>query len=228
MIRSLYTNKDLKKVPKYRKFMLYRAYNIGSLLVMYGFITVASITKMESTPIIGLLTLLGFSFVIYVIVAVHNHAFYGLNTPVKSFQEHIMEITNNNKGKNPVLAIFNTLFLTVLFFILISQNVITVAIYGLVTLIVQFLLIDLNDLGKIAKVAKKLDVEVEEYRLFDNDLFSSLTNEQVFYVYSKREELVAFCALTKDLDRATFQERLDREEYILVTMIAKQMEKLGK
>lgn len=228
MIRSLYTNDQLTKITKYRKFMIYRTYNLLVLVFLYVYMTGTSILIVNQSPIIGLVRFLLFSFVIYIIVVVHDRSFYGLYTPTKLYQEHILEQVNNNKSRHSVLALINTLFLIVLFYFIVSQDVIVVGIFALITFIIQFMFVDLNDLGKIARVAKKLDVDVDDYRLFDNDLFDSLTNEQVFYVYGKREELVAFCALTKNLTKEQFQERLDHEEYILVTMIANQMEQLGK
>ncbi len=228
MIRSLYTNDELKKIPKYRKFLIYRTYNLLTLVLLYAYMTRTSITIMTDNPIRGLITFLLFSFVIYIIVAIHNKSFYGLYTPMKLYQEHILQQVHNKKSQHSMLALMNTLFLVILFYVIVSSELVIVGVFALITFIIQFMFIDMNDLAKIAKVAKKLDVDVDDYRLFDNDIFESLTNEQITYVYGKREELVAFCALTKDLTKEQFQERLDHEEYILVTMIATQMEQLGK
>lgn len=228
MIRNLYTNKDLKKVPKYQKFLILRTYNLFAITVLWAFITVNSIKLVKTTPLLGLTSFLGFSFAIYILVVMHNKSFYGLFTPIKSYQEHMLVMLGNNKSKHGALSLINSAFLGLLFYFAINSNLIYAGIFTLITFLLHMILVDTNDLGKIGRVAKKLDVDVSEYRLFDNDLFESLTTEQIFYVHSVREQLVVFCVLNKELTAKEFNSAIDKEEYLLITMIANQMEKLGK
>lgn len=228
MIRNVYTNKQLNKIQKYNKFLILRTYNALVIIALYVFISFNAINIVAERPFIGLIYLLALSFVIYYIVVLHNRAFYGLYTPIKTYQEHIMIVLGNNKSKHGLMSLFNTIFLTALVYFVVTKNIYVVLGFAVITLLLHMVLVDTNDLGKIGRVAKKLAVDVEEYRLFDNDIFENLTAEQVFYVYSKREELVAFIALDKQLTAEKLQAKIDKEEYALVTMMTKQMEKLGK
>lgn len=228
MIRSLYTNNQLKKIPKYRKLMIHRSYNLLILTFLYVYMTASSILMVKQTPIAGMVYFLLFSFVFYIVVAVHNRSFYGLNTPIKLYQERILTQVNNNLNKCPFLGLMNTLFLTVLLYVLVVQNLVVVIGFAVVTFGLQVILIDIDDVAKITKIGNKFEVDVSEYRILDNDIFESLTKEQIFYVYSQREQLVASFAFTKDLTANQFRNQLDHEEYILVTMLANQMEQLGK
>ncbi len=228
MIRNVYTNKQLSKVQKYNKFLILRTYNALVIIALYVFISFNAIKIVADSPFMGLLYLLGLSFVIYYIVVLHNRAFYGLYTPIKNYQEHIMVVLGNNKSKHGLMSMINTIFLTALVFFVVTTNIYVVIGFAAITLLLHMVLVDTNDLGKIGRAAKKLDMDVEDYRLFDNGIFENLTAEQVFYVYSKREELVAFIALDKQLTAEKLQAKIDKEEYALVTMMTRQMEKLGK
>lgn len=228
MIRSTYTNKTLLGISKYRKFLILRTYNALVVITLYIF-TVANAIEIANThPLIGLIYLLSLSFAIYFLVTVHNRSFYGLFTPVKQYQANILKVVQNNKSRHGFLALMNSLFASSLVYFVITHNLYFVLGFGLFTLILHMILVDTNDLQKIYRAAKKLDLDVDEYRLFDNSLFENLTREQVFYVYCIREELVAFIALNKQLDKVKLKEEIDREEYVLLTMIARQMERLGK
>ncbi|WOO88983.1 hypothetical protein R2F61_08955 [Mollicutes bacterium LVI A0078] len=228
MIRSVYTNAELKKVAKYQKFVMLRTFNSLVITILAIFITFNAITLVKTNPLQGLIYFLAFSFVIYIVVAMHNKSFYGLFTPMKLYQEHIMIVIKNNKGKLGLLAIVNTLFLTVLVYFVITHNIIVIGVFAVITLLIHLTFIDLNDVSKIAKKASKFDIDIDDYRLCDNDIFENLTTGQAYYVHSVREELVAFIALNKELTATEFKQKLDREEYLLVTMISKQMERFGK
>ncbi len=228
MIRSIYTNAELKKVPKYKKFVLLRTFNNLVIVTLAVFITFNAINIVKVNPLQGLIYFLAFSFVIYIVVAMHNKSFYGLFTPMKLYQEHIMIVIKNNKGKLGLLALINTLFLTVLVYFIITHNIIMIGVFAVISLLIHMTFIDINDVSKIAKKATQFDIDIDDYRICDNDIFDNLTTGQTYYVHSVREELVAFIALNKDLTATEFKQRLDREEYLLVTMISRQMERLGK
>lgn len=228
MIRSVYTNNQLKKVGKYKKFLMLRTYNLLIIAVLFSFTVFNAMKMVSETPIIALVYLLAILFVLYVIVVVHDRSFYGLFTPLKIYQENMINVLNNNKGRHGLISLVNTLFLSVLVYFVITEDIIIVAVFALVTLIVQMALVDIADLSKINKIAKKFEIDIDEYRIFDNSIFENLTKEQIFYVHCKREELVAFIALNKELTKEQLVEKFDREEYMLITMIARQMERLGK
>lgn len=228
MIRNRYTNKQLYKVSKYRKFLLLRAYHLIVLTSLYTVICFRAIRLIGQNQLHGLAYFLGFSFMIYFIFMIQNRAFYGVATPVKLYQEKILKALGNKKSYYSVFAIFDTLFYTVLVYFIISNSIYACAVFALVSFVLQLALIDINDLHKIKKTAAKLAVDISDYRLFDNDLFSSMTREQIFYVYAIREELVAFISLDKKLTEKKLVDKIEEEEYMLVTMLTRQMEKLGK
>lgn len=228
MIRNKYTNSQIKGIPKYNKLLLFRIFNSLVLFTLYFVALFKGISITNQTPIYGLMYMLIFSFIIYFIIVVNDKALYGLYTPLKNYQAHMLTVVSNKKSKHGLLSLFNTLFLTVLIYTLVTSKVYVVAAFALLSLIVQMVLIDTGDLLKILKLAKKLDVDVSGYRVLDNDLFYNLTQEQVYYVHCTREKLLVSFALNKQLDSEQFKEALDEEEYILISMLAKQMEKLGK
>lgn len=229
MIRNTYTNKDLRKVPKYQKFLILRTYNLLVVAILFAFIIADSIQKAKDNPIFGLTYFLAFSFVIYIIVAMHNKSFYGMFTPIKSYQEHMLVQLNNNKGRHGLLSIINSAFFAIIFYFTVSNNLMVAGGFAVITLLLQMMLVDTADLAKIYKVSKRFDVDITDYRLFDNELFESLTNEQIYYVHCVREEIVVFCSLAgKELSESEFKQKIDKEEYVLVTMLANQMERLGK
>lgn len=229
MIRNTYTNKDLRKVPKYQKFLILRTYNLLVVAILFAFIIADSIQKAQDYPILGLTYLLAFSFVVYILVAMHNKSFYGMFTPIKSYQEHMLVQLNNNKGRHGLLSIINSAFFSIVFYFTVSNNLMITGGFAVLTLVLQMMLVDTADLAKIYKVSKRFDIDITDYRLFDNELFESLTNEQIYYVHSIREEIVIFCSLAgKELTESEFKQKIDKEEYVLVTMLANQMERLGK
>lgn len=228
MIRNNYTNSQIKNISKYKKFLLFRTFNGLVLFILYFVALFNGISIINQSPIIGLTYMLVFSFIIYFIIVVNDKALYGLYTPLKNYQAHMLEIVSNKKNKHGLLSLFNTLFMTALIYVLITPNVYILGAFVLISLIVQMVLIDTADLPKILKLAKKLEVDVSEYRILDNDVFSNLTKEQVYYVHCVREKLVVSFAINKQLDNKQFKEILDEEEYKFISMLTKQMEKLGK
>lgn len=228
MIRNKYTNSQIKKIPKYNKFLLFRSFNSIVLFFLYFIALFNAIRIVNQTPIYALMYMLIFSFIIYFIIVVNDKALYGLYTSLKNYQAHMLEVVSNKKSKHGFLSLFNTLFMTTLLYVLVTSNIYVVGAFALISLVVQMVLVDTADLPKILKLAKKFDVDISEYRVLDNDVFHNLTKEQVFYVHCTREKLLVSFALNKQLDAKRFKAELDEEEYIFISMLAKQMEKLGK
>lgn len=228
MIKNKYTNQQLSKIPKYRKFLMFRTFNLLILVTLYTVATFNSVMLIPYQANLGLLYFFAYSFVILIIVLLHNYALYGLTTSVKRYQARVIKVLQNNKSRHGLLVVLITILYTILAYFIISKQVIFLGVFAIVCLVVQFILVDTNDLGKIKKRASKLEVDIDEYRILDNDIFENLTREQIFYVYAKREEIVVYMYLTKELTAEQFKAKLDKEEYLLVTMMAKQMEDLGR
>ncbi len=228
MIRNTYRNKDLSKISKYQKFLVLKAYNSLLLACLYVYAMFKSIEMINSNGYQGLIYFLVISVLIYFVVMLHDKSFYGLQTPIKSYQQNMLIVLHNKKSRHGLNSLISTLFMTILVFIIVNPTIYVLGGFAILTFILHMLLVDTNDLGKIYKKAQKLDIDITEYRLFDNSIFESLTSAQVFYVHNKREELVAYIGLNKDLQAKQLQQRIDQEEYALITMITKQMERLGK
>ncbi|WOO87226.1 hypothetical protein RZE82_08915 [Mollicutes bacterium LVI A0039] len=228
MIRNKYTNKQLTKIPKYQKFLMLRSFNLLFIIFIYVMMTFKANLIVSSGEILGLSYLLGCSVVAYVLIILHNKSFYGLVTPLKIYQEQMLKSLSNKKSRHGLYSLLITLFYTVLMYFIVTKDLRIVGGFALLTLFIQFALVDVNDLAKINYMAKKLDLEIDEYRILDNDYFDNLTKEQIFYVYTVREEIVVYLYLNKNIQAEALKAKLDEEEYLFVTMLAKQMEKYGR
>ncbi len=228
MIRNTYRNKELGKISKYKKFFMLKAYNSIVILGLYIYAMFKAIDIANTNGYSGLIYFLIISVLIYFAVVLHDKSFYGLLTPLKSYQQNMLIVLQNKKSRHGLNSLLSSLFLTVIVFVVVSPSIYILGGFAIFTFIVHMLLVDTNDLGKIYKKTQKLDIDISDYRLFDNSLFESLTAAQVFYVHNKREEIVAYIALNNNLTSKQLKERIDQEEYVLISMITKQMERLGK
>lgn len=236
MIRSVYTNKRLLKISKYQKMLMLKAYNIILLFTIY-ILALKSIIEMANYNQTrdGFILLIIYSLLIVLYIYIFSSLYYGLITPVKMYQSRAMIKLNVKKSRSSMYAfILSFLIAPMVYFVLANGFGLDITILYIsigiviITFLINGFLMDFNDLGKIYKRSKKLQVDISEYKIFDKGIFENITLDQKYYLYSIREIIAADIRLNKKMTAEEFKELIDKQEYIFVSLITKQMEKLGK
>lgn len=236
MIRSVYTNSRLLQLSKYRKMLYLKGYNIVLIFLIYMMALKSTIQMANYNQTRDALILFAiYSLLVGLYIYIFSSLFYGLITPVKMYQSRAMIKLNVKKSRSSIFAlILAILIMPIVYFVVAEgfgfdlQSLYVAIVVGLISFLINGFFLDFNDLGKIYKRSKKLGVDITNYKIFDKATFDNITHDQKYYLYSVREIIAADVMLNKKMTAEEFKEKIDKEEYIFISIITKQMEQLTK
>ncbi len=228
MIRSQFSNKELLKTSKYMRFEIAKIYNAMIFFTLYVIVFFNSIHILDHDPLLALIYFLAYSVAIYFVLYLFSRSFYGILNPAKTYQNYILNKIVFSGANQSLILILMSVITAILVFAIMDSNLIYTGVVFLVSFVINTLFILPNDAVYIRKVADKLDIDGDDYRILDDYIVNTLSQEQKVYLYTKREEIAGAILTNKKIEKEELKALLDKEEYVIVSMVTRQIEQFER